>query len=303
MRILVTGGTGFLGRQVSRALRERRHTVIVGSRRAYDARRMHFEYLLAPEAWLALLKDVAAVVNCVGILREVGRATYERVHHEAPAALAAACSRSGIRLVHVSALGLGSAARSGFIASKRRGEAAVRASGADYTIVRPSLLDGEGGFGARWMRRVAQWPVHFVPRDAVGRIAVLHVDDAARAIARLVERGGIREAELGGAEWRTLEAHLAALRHAGRPAAVVRVPAMAARVASHGCDALHVTPFSFGHLELLRRDNVPSPNLLPQLLQEWCGAETRAKGSEMTQSPSTVYATMSTSMGSCASMA
>ena len=81
------------------------------------------------------------------------------------------------------------------------------------------------------------------------------------------------------------------------------LPATAARIASHACDALHVTPFSFGHLELLRRDNVPSPNLLPQLLQEWWGAETRAKGSEMTQRPSTVYDTMSTSMGSCASMA
>jgi uncharacterized protein YbjT (DUF2867 family) len=168
--------------------------------------------------------------------------------------------------VHVSALGLSPQARSGFIASKLRGEAAIRMSGADYTIVRPSLLEGCGGFGARWLRAIAQSPVHCVPADATGRIAVLHVDDAGIAIARLCEMRGceMREAELGGDERRTLAEHLAALR--GGPARVVRLPATIARIASHACDLLHVSPFSFGHLELLRRDNVPRHDVLASLL-------------------------------------
>ena len=275
MRVLVLGGAGFLGRHVVAALAGRGHVVTIGSRgrpslpgAAFPVRRARFEDLTNPEAWSPVVDAVDAVVNCVGILRERGRATYERVHHRAPGALAAACALRRLRLVHVSALALDAKARSGFIRSKLSGEAAVRTSGADYTIVRPSLLEGEGGFGARWLRMMSRWPIHCVPADASGRIAVLDVEDAGFAIARLVELRGMsyREVELGGLERRTLAGHLAALRTAPRPAYVVRVPALLARVASHVCDVLHLSPFSFGHLELLRRDNVPKPNLLPALL-------------------------------------
>jgi len=274
MRVLVLGGCGFLGRHVVAALASRGHTVEVGSRRAarqgdgLTVREARFEKLAAIASWQPFVADVDAVVNCVGILRERGAATYEAVHHAAPAALAAACAAREVRLIHVSALGLAADARSGFIVSKRRGEAAIRASSADYSIVRPSLLDGDGGFGARWVRLAAQWPVHFVPRDATGRIAALDVADAAAAITRLVELPGSahREVELGGVDWRDFAAHLAAMRRHGRKAWVVEVPPLLARIASHACDVLHLSPFSFGHLELLRRDNVPLPNLLPRLL-------------------------------------
>lgn len=274
MRILILGGAGFLGRHVANAAQARGHAVVVGSRKPgrcglrYPVREARFEALTGAGGWLPLLDGVEAVVNCVGILRERGAATYERVHHLAPATMSAACAARGLRLVHVSALGLAEDARSGFITSKRRGEAAVRASGADYSIVHPSLLDGEGGFGARWLRAVARLPLYCVPADATGRIAVLDVEDAGLAIVRLAELPGrdYRDVGLGGLDCRTLAEHLAALRGARSPALVLRVPVMLARIASHACDALHFSPFSFGHLELLRRDNVPQPNLLPELI-------------------------------------
>lgn len=281
MRVLVLGGAGFLGRHVAAALAHRGHAVSIGSRSArqsgtYPVRRARFESLTEAAAWAPLLAGVDAVVNCVGILREWGAATYDAVHHRAPAALASACAARGVRLVHVSALGLDARARSGFILSKLRGEAALRAAGADFCIVRPSLLDGEGGFGARWLRAVARWPVHCVPADATGRIAVLDVEDAAAAIARVATMPGPapREVELGGLESFTMAEYLAALSGRSRATPVIRIPALVARIASHLCDALHLSPFSFGHLELLRGDNVPQPNALPVLL----GAAPRAVG-------------------------
>ena len=283
-KVLVLGGAGFIGRHACEALLRRGHQVVVGTRRPRRAgarlgdalrgcerREAHLDWLTAPANWSALLRDVEVVVNAVGILRERGYETYERVHYRGPAALAAACRARGIRLVHVSALGLRPEARSRFIRSKLWAESAVTAAGGDYVIVRPSLLDGPDGFGARWLRRVARWGTQAVPANAIGRIAALHVDDVAEAIAALCDptvRLPWREADLGGPVARPLPAYLGALRASAglAPARVFRIPGWVARVAAHVLDVLHASPFSFGHYELLRWDNVPLDNRLNFLL-------------------------------------
>lgn len=284
LRILVLGGTGFIGRHAAAALRARGHHVILGTRdprrmarhrrpdlASYQLRQARFEHLTSRHVWKPLLTDVDAVLNCVGILRERGGETYDRVHNMAPAALAGACECLGVRLVHVSALGLTREARSRFIRSKLIAERKIAESRADFSIVRPSLLDGEGGFGARWLRRVARWPLHFVPSEAVGRIAALDVRDLGEALAVLCEARGrddLREVELGGSTRRTMAEYLAALRavHDEKPAFRIPVPRPVAKLASHLCDLLHFSPFSFGHLELLRLDNAPRMNRAPELL-------------------------------------
>jgi len=286
VKVLVLGGAGFIGRHVVTALLACGHEVVIGVRdigratkklpsavRQCELRRVRFEQLTEPADWSPLLENMDGVVNCVGILRERGVESYERVHHLAPAALAESCARLGIaRLVHVSALGLHAEARSGFLTSKLLGEEAIKRSSVDWTIVRPSLLDGEGGFGARWMRMVARWPIHFLPADATGKIAPLDVGELGEAITALCEtsgRDGLREVELGGPDLHTMGEYLATLRTAlGRsPAVCLSAPAWLARVSSHLCDLLHFSPFSFGHLELMRRDNAPKMNLLPFLLK------------------------------------
>jgi uncharacterized protein YbjT (DUF2867 family) len=287
-RVLVLGGSGFIGRRAVEALLARGCEVTVGSRRprridarlpedarACPRRTTRLETLTEPEAWDELLAGVDSVLNCVGILRQRGGETYRRVHHLAVAALADACRRRGVRLVHVSALGLEHPVRSRFLRSKRDGEAALRASGADWRIARPSLLDGNGGYGARWIRRVARWPVQLLPADATGRIAALDVDELGEALANLVHLplaadapADEREFDLGGPALQTLPDYLAAIRrlHTDAPLRCVRVPGLLARLGSHVCDLLHWTPFSFGHWELLRNDNRPARNRLPELL-------------------------------------
>lgn len=274
MRVLVLGGAGFIGRHVCAALLARGHAILVGTRRPRPGhpcdREAHFERLTGIPAWAALLREVDVAVNAVGIMRERPGESYDALHRRAPGALARACAERGIRLIHVSALGLSETARSGFLRSKLAGERAVAASGADFSLLRPSLLDGSGGFGARWLRRVSRWPVHAVPAGADGRIAALRVEDLGEAVARLAEKPDLaayREVELGGSASYTMAEYLAALRppHAGR-ARVLRIPGWLARLASHACDLVHFSPYSFGHLELMHRDNAPRLNLLPTLL-------------------------------------
>jgi len=284
MRVMVLGGTGFVGRHAAAALRSRGHAVVIGTRdpkralaqlppslRDCDLREIHLESLTSRYVWRPLLRDVSAVVNAAGILRERGSETYDRVHHMAPAALALACERMGVRLVHLSPLGLRRESRNRFLRSKLLGERVITETQANYSLVRPSLLDGADGRAAAWLRRIAAWPVHVYPSDAKGRLAPLDVRDLADALAKLCEMPGYampREIELGGSTRRTLADHLDTLRalDADRPALQLPLPGPLVRIAAGLCDLLHLSPLSGSVLELLRRDNLPRENLLQALI-------------------------------------
>ncbi len=279
MRVLILGGTGFIGRHAAAALRARGHAVVIGTRqpkralaklppalRDLDLRETHLESLTTRYVWKPLLADVDVVLNAAGLLRERGSETFERVHYMAPEALAFACERLGKRLVHLSILGLRRESRNPFLRYRLAAERAIADTRADYSIVRPSLAAGEG--------RLARLPVHPCPTNAAGRIAALDVRDLAEALAVLCEARGrddLREVELGGSARRTLAEHLSAL-HAAQPRdhahAPVRLPlpGVLVHAAAAVCDLLHLTPLSTGPLELLRRDLCPVRNALPGLL-------------------------------------
>tara|TARA_R110002049_G_scaffold157184_3_gene322184 strand:- start:10372 stop:11316 length:945 start_codon:yes stop_codon:yes gene_type:complete len=288
--VLVLGGNGFIGRHAAAALINAGVHVIIGTRFAQrkhswhalhpavakaPQREVRLEQLADADDWLPVIENVDAVLNCVGILRQRGRETYDAIHRQAPAALAAACKSQRKRFVHVSALGLEKPAKSRFLTSKLAGEKAIAEHGEDWLIARPSLLDGVGGFGASWLRGVARLPLFVIPADATGRIAALDVADLGEALAHLTLKEAAtlrldesRIFELGGTESWHFREYILSLRrtYTKAPALCVPIPGLLARLGAHLCDVLHFTPFSFGHWELLRRDNIPVNNRLPELL-------------------------------------
>ncbi|MGH1427257.1 MAG: NAD(P)H-binding protein [Arenicella sp.] len=278
--VLVIGGRGFIGRHIVQQLKRLGANVVIGTRNIQHVKGSHdpirqicLHKIHDIQGWSERLNGIDVVVNAVGILRQRHQETYEQVHHHAVALLAEACTKHNIRLIHISALGLGNPIKSRFSQSKRRGELALISSKANWALVRPSLVDGENGYGAKWFRKVAKWPIYALPVNAKGVFTPIDVDDLGEAVARIAlltatEKEENRIYELGGKQRVTLTAYLTLLRPntMDHRALTVKVPKLLARFMSHLCDVFNVTPYSFGHYELLQHDNYPCVNRLSEIL-------------------------------------
>jgi NADH dehydrogenase len=152
-RIVVLGGSGFIGRHIVARLVETGYAVVVPTRRRESAKELWplptvdvRDANVHDRAVLARLLDGAdAVVNLVGILHERGEQTFERAHVALPASIVAACRSTGVRrIVHMSALGASRDAPRRYLRSKAEGEALVVASGLDTTVFAPSVVFGRG---------------------------------------------------------------------------------------------------------------------------------------------------------------
>lgn len=149
-RILVLGGSGFVGRHVCEQLARMGWQVTVPTRRAVNASCVQslpgltvIEASVQKEADLArLMPGHDAVVNLVAVLHG-SEERFENVHVELPAKISHAMKKAGVsRLVHVSALGAEPQAPSMYLRSKARGETTLQGAGLQLSVLRPSVVFG-----------------------------------------------------------------------------------------------------------------------------------------------------------------
>lgn len=200
-RVLILGGTGFVGRSLVNRLigAQPGLQVVVPSRR--PARATAIRSLPGvdlqeadvhdPATLTRLVSGCDAVVNLVAILQG-DDAAFERAHVQLPRLLSSATAAAGVkRLVHVSALGVpdgSSIAPSRYLRSKAAGEAVLRAaSGLQASLVRPSVIFGEGDRSTNLFADLQR----MLPLMALGggeaRLQPVWVEDVAEALLRLLQ--------------------------------------------------------------------------------------------------------------------
>lgn len=191
MRILVLGAGGFIGRHIVADLLAAGHAVTGIARNCSalaqafpgaDFVQLDLARALTPNDWDKHLVGVDVIVNAAGLLR--GR-DMDSVHVTMPKALYQAAERAGGRgVVLISAISARPDVATDYALTKLAGEAVLRASSVDWTILRPSLIYGDGSYGGTsLLRGMAGLPLLIpIPGDGAFAFTPLHVSDLAQTV-------------------------------------------------------------------------------------------------------------------------
>jgi len=154
MKIAITGGSGFVGRHLSKQLAAEGHQLILLARgldrrgpstaRLPGARFVSTD-LSNPALLAEALAGCDAVAHCAGINREIGAQTYQKVHVEGTKNVVTAALRTGVRRISMmSFLRARPNCGSPYHESKWAAEEIIRRSGLEYTIIKAGMVYGRG---------------------------------------------------------------------------------------------------------------------------------------------------------------
>ena len=273
MKVLVVGGTGFIGTTLCRELKGRGHDVTALSRNPGGAD--------LPGGVTKVMGDVTqynsiveafegmdAVYNLVALSPlfkpSGGDKMHDRVHRQGTDHVVRAAEEHDVdRLVQMSALGADPDGATAYIRSKGEAEGLVTESTLDYTIFRPSVVFGDGGEFVSFTKLLAPPYVSALPGGGKTRFQPIWVGDLVPMLADAIdadEHAG-ETYEIGGPDKLTL-AEIARLIHRadGRSTTVVPVPMALAKLGLSVGDLIPGFPMGKDQYRSLQFDNVTDDN-------------------------------------------
>jgi uncharacterized protein YbjT (DUF2867 family) len=281
--VTVFGGSGFIGRNIVRALAREGWRVRAASRRPdlagflrpfgtvgqIEPVQANLRY---PDSIAAAMEGSEAVVNAAGIKSQQGRQSYEAVHVFGASEIARAARAQGVAtLALVSGIGADASSANPYIASKGRGEAETLSAFPRAIILRPSVVFGpEDEFFNRFAELSRFLPALPLFGGGSTRLQPVFVGDVALAALRAVDgRAKAGEIyELGGPEIMTLrEAVEFVLRVVERRRALIGLPFNVSRLVAGSTEIARAATLGLfpavltttrDQIELLREDNVVS---------------------------------------------
>lgn len=261
-RVLVIGGTGFIGAHVCNRLNQNGFEVVAGTRDPEED-----NLILSSEVTTELtdilyhgslnFEEFDVVVNLAGLspLFQPSTVSYEELHVEGVENILDEAERSDIdHLVHMSAYGADPDAETEYLRTKGRGEELVKDSDIESCVIRPSLVLGEGGEFETFLDRVRKLPVAFLPGNPV--FQPIDVDDVADIFLYAVENQVTGVYDIGGEEVLSMK-ELVQRRHPTK--SVVVSPSVLTKTALQLAEYLPL-PFGMDQYKALQTDNSVEEN-------------------------------------------
>ena len=195
MKVVVAGGSGFLGRHVIAELTARGHLVLLlsrGSREPAASDRVESIRcdVAAGNLPVEQMRGCDAIVNLIGIKRETGSQTFKRAHVDVSRNLIQTARDADIqRYVHISVVASRPDPRSAYHDTKWTAEELVRDSGLEFTILKPGVIYGRGDDMITHLVKMIRFvPVFPVVGKGDSILQPVNGLDVAKAVAAGLER-------------------------------------------------------------------------------------------------------------------
>ncbi len=268
--VTIYGGSGFVGRYIARRMAAEGWRVRVAVRRPNEAMFVRpYGAVGQVEPILCNIRDDAsvaaalhgadAVVNCVGVLNELGKNAFDAVQADGAERIARLAAAQGVeRMVHISAIGADPGSDSEYARTKAQGEAGVLQHMPGAIVLRPSVIFGtEDQFFNRFAGMTRMSP--FLPLvGADTKFQPVYVDDVAQAAVQGVlgdAPAGVYE--LGGPEvksFRALMQQMLDVIHRRR--IIIGMPFWAAKIMAGVLDIAKFVSFQLFPNHILTRDQL-----------------------------------------------
>jgi NADH dehydrogenase len=276
MRVLVAGGTGFIGRHVVNALHENGgHQVSVMTRHPSRARLPAGVAAVAgdvtdPASLAQATRGIEAVIHCVQFpnhpVENPRRGwTYEKIDGDGTERLVEACLTNDVRrFVYISGAGVRPGRTEAWFRAKERAETAVQRSGMQWVILRPSWVYGpEDRSLNKFVAFVRYLPIVPVIGSGQERVQPLHVDDVARVAVAALTKGEAtnRVFELGSRKRTTMDEILREVMAAlGTRRPLIHQPAWLVKIPAWFLQFLPNAPLSPGAIDFITMDEAVDPS-------------------------------------------
>ena len=283
MKIVVAGGTGFLGRHISRSLLDAGHEVTVLGRspdKVSSVPELHGANatrgdVTDPATLRGRLEGADAVVQAVQFPNhpiEVPRKglTYDRYDRQGTVHMLAEARRAGVgKLLYMSGAGADPTSEKTWYRAKGLAERAITTSGLDHAIVRPSWAYGPGDRALNRIAGIARFsPVLPQLGATVQRIQPVYVGDIALSVARVFERGAWNDIyEIGSREVMTMnEVGRTLLEVLGKKRWVVPIPSALLKLATAPFKVLPNPPMTPQGIEFATQDGLVDVSKMVEVL-------------------------------------
>ncbi|HUS83350.1 MAG TPA: complex I NDUFA9 subunit family protein [Dehalococcoidia bacterium] len=273
--ILVTGGTGFIGRHVVARLAEGGEKVRVAARgdRKVDLPQGVQQFaadVVSGEGVAEAMAGVDKVAHLVAVIAEKGDQRFDAVIRGGTAGVLGEAERAGVKkLVYVSAIGAAPDPKFSYWHAKWQAEQAVAASSLNYVIIRPSLVFGpEDDFFNRLERLIRRAPIVPVAGSGKTRFQPIWVEDVVSCVVACLNDGvHDREiVEIGGSEYYSYDEIIDLIRRKLRSRKPnVHVPLWLMRPGARVLQAvLPSPPVTTDQLAMLSKDNATALDAVPK---------------------------------------
>jgi uncharacterized protein YbjT (DUF2867 family) len=275
MRVLVAGGTGFIGsRVVDELLAKGDHQILVMTRDPARARpKPGVQYVRGDVSDATSLevatRDVDVVVHAVQLpnhpVENPRRGwTYEQVDGAGTERMAAAAAKNGVkRFVYLSGAGTRPGRTEPWFRAKERAERAVTSSGMEYVILRPSWIYGPDDRSMnKFVAFVKYLPVVPVIGSGQERVQALAVQDVGKVAAEAVDEPAAtnRVFELGSSPPLTMDEIIRTImRVLGKRKPLLHQPAWFVKIPAAIIQYLPNAPLSPGAVDFITMDEQVDP--------------------------------------------